>query len=128
MSEAAKTHPIKKNIRKPGYHFTFKRSTPRKVLAEISNRYGSYLMDETDNETVDITTTDWYKVMDKEMEPKDYLKHLREVHALTQKALGEKIGTNAAHVSDWETGQRAISKSVAKKLAKVFHTSPGLFI
>lgn len=128
MSGAAKTHPIKKNIKKPRYHYTFKRSTPRKILAEISKRYGPYLADEQDNELVDITKTGWYKNLDNEMKPQDYLKHLREAHALTQKSLGEKIGSNAAHISDWETGQRTISKNVAKKLAEVFHTSPALFI
>ena len=86
------------------------------------------LRDDSDNEPVDITTTDWYKIIGQQMKPKDYLKNLREAHGMTQNVLGEKIGTNAAHVSDWETGQRAISKNVAKKLGEVFGVYPGLFI
>lgn len=128
MSVHGKTHPIKRTIKRVRYHFNFKKSTPRKVLTEISNRYSSYLIDESDNELVDIATTDWYKMMDRKMKPKDYLRHLREAYKLTQEELGKQIGTNAAHVSDWETGQRAISKSIAKKLAQVFKTSPAVFI
>jgi DNA-binding XRE family transcriptional regulator len=113
---------------KVNYHITLKKSTPQKILTEIFNRYAPYLVDNQDDELVDISTTDWYKNMDKEMEPKDYLKNLREAHSFTQKELGEKISTNAAHISDYENGQRAISKDIAKKLAEVFHTSPAIFI
>jgi DNA-binding transcriptional regulator YiaG len=81
-----------------------------------------------DKQLIDISTTKWYKNMKKKMKPKDYLKHLREAHGLTQKQLGEKIKTSAAHVSDYETGQRSISKSVAKQLCKIFKTSPAIFI
>jgi DNA-binding transcriptional regulator YiaG len=81
-----------------------------------------------DRQLIDISTTKWYKDMKKKMKPKDYLKHLREAHGLTQKELGEKINTTASHVSDYETGQRSISKSVAKQLGKIFKTSPAIFI
>ncbi|HAJ79791.1 MAG TPA: hypothetical protein DCO75_08460 [Fibrobacteres bacterium] len=54
------------------------------------------------------------------MKPKDYFKNLREAHGLTQKQLGEKINSNAAHISDYETGQRSISKEVAKKFTAIF--------
>ena len=128
MSAAVKMRPIKKSGSGVLYHFQFKKTTPRKVLAEISDRYSAYLADEPDNESVDITTTDWYKTMERETKPGDYLRHLREAHGLTQKALGEKLKTNAAHLSDWETGQRAISKAIARKLAGLFHTSPAIFI
>jgi DNA-binding transcriptional regulator YiaG len=127
MSAAVKKPPINKAVKSTRYHFHFKRSTPRRVLSEIVNRYSSYLTDD-DDELIDISTTDWYKTMEREMKPADYLKHLREAHELTQKALGEKIGTNAAHISDYETGQRAISKEMAKRLAEVFKASPALFI
>ena len=41
---------------------------------------------------------------------------------------GKKIGVSAYRVSDYETGQRAISKEVAKKLAVIFNVSPAVFI
>lgn len=81
-----------------------------------------------DEQLMNISTTDWFKDIEKKMKPKDYIKHLREAHGLTQKRLGEKINTTAAHVSDYETGQRSISKSVAKQLGKIFKTSPAIFI
>jgi DNA-binding XRE family transcriptional regulator len=123
-----KTHHTKKNPRSTIYHFHFKKSTPRKVLSEIANRYSSYLAVDPDDELIDISTTDWYKEMEKKMKPGDYLRHLREAHGLTQKALGEKLSTSAAHISDYETGQRTISKETAKKLAELFKVSPAIFI
>jgi ribosome-binding protein aMBF1 (putative translation factor) len=128
MSVAVKTRHIKSSGTTAIYHYSFKRTTPRKVLSEISSRYSKYLEQDPDEELVDITTTEWYKDMEKKMKPKDYLKHLREAHGLTQKQVGEKIKTTAAHVSDYETGQRSISKSVAKQLGKIFKTSPAIFI
>ena len=128
MSAAAKTHHTKAVSHTVSYHFHFKKSTPRKVLSEIASRYSSYLAEDPDDEPVDVTTTDWYKKMEKEMKPGDYLRHLREAQGLTQKALGEKLDTNAAHISDYETGQRAISKETAKKLAGMFKVSPAIFI
>jgi DNA-binding transcriptional regulator YiaG len=117
MSEAVKTRHI--NIR-------FKPRTPARVINSIKRQYANYIDD--DDELIDISTTDWYREMDKKMKPCDYLSHLRDAHGLSQKVLGEKIGTNAAHVSDFETGQRAISKAIAKKLAEVFSVSPAVFI
>jgi len=128
MSAAVKMRPIKKAGASAKYHFKFKKTTPKKVLAEIFIRYSAYLEEEPDYEPVDITTTGWYKTMEAEMKPGDYLRNLREAHGLTQKTLGEKLNTNAAHVSDWETGQRTISKAVARKLGGFFNTSPGIFI
>jgi DNA-binding transcriptional regulator YiaG len=120
--------PIKKTVAGMKYHFQFKKNTPRKVLAEISSRYSAYLANDPDEELVDITTTEWFKDMERKMKPSDYLRHFREAHGLTQKALGDKLKTSAAHVSDWETGQRAISRMNAKKLAKIFNVNPGVFI
>jgi transcriptional regulator with XRE-family HTH domain len=66
--------------------------------------------------------------MENKMKPMDHLKNLREAHGLTQKRLGEMIETNAAHISDYETGQRSMSKAIAKQLGKIFKTSPAIFI
>ena len=66
--------------------------------------------------------------MEKQMTPGKMLKTLREVQTLTQAKLGEKIGTVASRISDYETGQRNISKRAAKQLSKVFNISPAHFI
>ena len=47
---------------------------------------------------------------------------------MTQKELAEKIDVRVSYLSDIETGQRAINKDMAKKLAEVFNTSPAEFI
>ncbi|MBN1577390.1 MAG: helix-turn-helix transcriptional regulator [Chitinispirillaceae bacterium] len=117
MQAVAKTRHI--NIR-------FKPRTPARVINTIKRQYSEYIDD--DDELVDISTTDWYRQMRKDMTPGKSLKTLREVTNLTQAKIGEMIGIPTARISDFETGQRAISKVMAKKLAAVFNTSPAVFI
>jgi hypothetical protein len=61
------------------------------VVQAIREQYSKFIevvdSEETDDELVDITTTDWYKKMSSEMKPKDYLKTYRKVHNLTQSQL-----------------------------------------
>jgi ribosome-binding protein aMBF1 (putative translation factor) len=128
MSVAVKTHHIKRTRTTLKYHYAFKKTTPKKVLSEISLRYSKYLEQDQDDHLIDIATTDWFKNMENKMKPMDHLKNLREAHGLTQKRLGEMIETNAAHISDYETGQRSMSKAIAKQLGKIFKTSPAIFI
>jgi DNA-binding transcriptional regulator YiaG len=117
MSEAVKTHRI---------NISFKSRTPARVLNSIRKQYAEYIDD--DDELIDITTTDWYKKMKTEMTPGKTLKTLREMKNLTQAKLGGLVDIPTARISDFETGQRAISKEAAKKLAKVFGRSPAVFI
>ena len=117
MLEAVKTRRI--NIR-------FKPRTPARVIREVKKQYADYIDDS--DELVDISTTNWYKQMEKNMTPGKMLKTLREVRELTQAKLGEMIGIPTARVSDLETGQRAISKAMAKKLGEFFAVSPMVFI
>lgn len=117
MSEVVKTRPI--NIR-------FKPRTPKRVINTIKKQYADYIDD--DDELIDISTTDWYKQMEQKMTPGKSLKTLREMKKLTQAKLGEISGIPAARISDYETGQRAISKTIAKKLAGIFGVSAASFI
>jgi antitoxin component HigA of HigAB toxin-antitoxin module len=128
MLEAVKTRHIKRQKSITGHHYVFKKNTPENILTEISLRYADYIEQADDEQLLDISTTEWFKNMEKRMTPKDYLRNLREAYGLTQKQLGEEIKSNAAHISDYETGQRSISKDVAKKLAKIFNVSPAVFI
>lgn len=73
-------------------------------------------------------TTDLAKELDKEMTTGVFLKLLREAHGLSQASLGEKIYISAKRVSDFENGQRGISKEIAKQLAPIFNVSPARFI
>ena len=60
--------------------------------------------------------------------PGVFLRLLREAHDLSQAALGKKIDVSAKRVSDFENGQRGISKEIAKQLAQIFNVSPARFI
>jgi DNA-binding XRE family transcriptional regulator len=127
MSAVVKTHHIKIS-NKANFHFALKKSTPRKIITEISNRYAPYIVGDPVDELIDISTTDWYKSMAKKMLPEKYLKTYREAAGFSQAHLGNLLGIPASRISDYETGQRTISKEVAKKLADLFKTSPAVFI
>jgi DNA-binding XRE family transcriptional regulator len=118
MSVAAKKHPIK---------ISFKSTTPKKILREITKKYSSYIEDEDD--FVDYFNTDEHNEIANTLNPGLCLKHLREVHGYTQKELGIKIGNiKASRVSDWENGHRNISKENVKKIADIFNAPVDLFI
>jgi DNA-binding XRE family transcriptional regulator len=123
MLAAVKAHHI--NIR-------LKPRTPLKVVQAIREQYSKFIesvdTDNNNDELVDITTTDWFKKMDSEMKPKDYLKTYRKTHNFTQSQLSEQIGVSLQYLSDMETGKRTISRKKAKELAGIFGCNPGVFI
>jgi ribosome-binding protein aMBF1 (putative translation factor) len=128
MSEAVKTLHIDYSKSVKPYLLSFKRTTPREILAEARNRYAAYLTPIQEEEYVPIAETEWYQNMVHEMTPSRYLKTSRETLGFSQAHLGELIEVPASRISDYETGQRTISKEIAKKLARVFKTSPAAFI
>jgi DNA-binding XRE family transcriptional regulator len=129
MSAAVKTRPINRSPvgARAGIILRFRARTPARIIKNIEREYRDYLIDDVD-EMVDISATDWYKRMEKKMTPGKTLKTLREVRDYSQAKLGEMIDTPASRISDYETGQRTISKEVAKKLAAIFNVSPAVFI
>jgi len=128
MSAVVKTHPIKRlNVGKP-FILSFKRTTPRKILSDARKRYAPYLDHIDEEESIPIAQTQWYKRMSEEMTPARYLKTYREIAGYSQAQLGALVGIPASRISDYETGQRAISKEMAKKLSQVFKTSSSVFI
>ncbi len=127
MSAVAKTHHTRRTSTARPYLFFFKRTTPRRILADAKRRYAPYL-NVADDESVPITETEWYRRMSKDMTPARCLKTYREIHGYSQARLGELVGAPASRISDFETGQRAISRMNAKKLAAIFNVTPGIFI
>lgn len=127
MSAAVKTRPIKRTIKSRVYLVSFKRTTPRKILADAKKRYAPYLNIE-DNKSVPIAETAWYRQMSKKMTPARYLKTYREIAGYSQARLGELAEIPASRISDFETGQRAISKELAKKFAEIFKANASIFI
>jgi antitoxin component HigA of HigAB toxin-antitoxin module len=118
MPVAVKTHPI--NIR-------FKSRTPMRVIQSVRKQFSNYIIDDKD-ENVNWFETDLHKEIAATMTPAKTLRTLREMTGWTLAETGKKIGVSQYRVSDYETGQRAISKEMAKKLAEVFNTSPAEFI
>jgi antitoxin component HigA of HigAB toxin-antitoxin module len=118
MPVAVKKHPI--NIR-------FKSRTPLRVIQSVRKQFSNYIIEEND-ETVNWFETDLYKEIASKATPAKSLRTLREMTGWTLAETGKKIGVSPYRVSDYETGQRTISKDMAKKLAEVFKTSPAVFI
>jgi DNA-binding XRE family transcriptional regulator len=118
MSVAVKTHPI--NIR-------FKSRTPLRVIHSVKKQFSNYIINDND-ETVDWFETDLHKEITKRSTPAKTLRTLREMTGWTLAETGKKIGVSPYRISDYESGQRQISKDVAKKLAELFKTSPAVFI
>ena len=63
--------------------------------------------------------TDWFKATKATMTPGTYLRVYRDNRELTQKALADKLGIPPQHVSNMETGDRSISKEMAKRLSDI---------
>jgi DNA-binding XRE family transcriptional regulator len=118
MSAAVKMRPI--SIR-------FRPRTPARVIHSVKRQFSDYIIDASD-EYEDWFETDLHRGIASGMKPGDYLRNFREAHRLTQHDLAEKIGVRINYLSDMETGQRAISRMNAKKLAGIFNVNPGVFI
>ena len=116
--------------------------TPRidvRITGEISEKLLKTLEDEcgddlviitdTEEEFVDAKETDWYRKVKAELTPGESLRVYRQNAGLTQEALGKLLGDlPRQHISNMENGSRAISLEMAKKLAKLLHTSPTRFL
>jgi DNA-binding XRE family transcriptional regulator len=116
--------------------------TPRidvRITGEISEKLLRTLEDEcgddlviitdSDEEFVDAKETDWYREAKAELTPGESLRVYRQNSGLTQEALGKLLGDlPRQHLSNMENGSRAISLGMAKKLAKLLHTSPAHFL
>lgn len=117
MQAAVRKHPIK---------IMFKARTPKRVIKTIRDQFSEYIDDS--DELVDWFETDEYKEIAKKQTPGSALRNYREMAGWTLAETGEKIGVSPYRISDFENGQRTISKTMAKKLAVIFNTSPAVFI
>lgn len=86
------------------------------------------IIDKADNELVSITDTEWYRKRKADHHPGRNMKNYRRIHGYTQVILAGKLGVLAHHVSEMETGKRAISKAMALKLSEIFAVSTERFI
>ena len=116
--------------------------TPRidvRITGEISEKLLKTLADECgddlviitdpDEEFVDAQETDWYRGAKGELTPGETLRIYRQNAGLTQEALGKLLDElPKQHISNMENNNRAISLEMAKRLAKLLHTSPTRFL
>jgi DNA-binding XRE family transcriptional regulator len=120
MSVVVKTHPTLK--------IEFRKSTPRRIMRDVYRRYSRYIVPLEEDQLVDWKKTDLHKEIAAILKPGDYLHNLRHAAGWTLRDLGEKIEVSAQRVYDYETGRRAISKEIAKKLSSLFNISSSVFI
>ena len=96
----------------------------------LRQRFGEVeVIEDDDDELVEITESAWYRSIKATMGPGENLRVYRELHGMTQAALGAKLGSfSRQNVSNMENGHRPISKAVAKRLAELFDISVEKFI
>ncbi len=109
--------------------FEVKGDVPSKIIKYLKQDYDVEVTTDEDEEYVDITETDWYKDMKKEMTPGDAVRVYRDNFGFSQAELGKRLGGLSRHtVSDMENNRRGISKDIAKKLSSIFNVSADRFI
>jgi DNA-binding transcriptional regulator YiaG len=116
----------------PPIEFRLHSDVPVRVLEEIRERYGFWIMedgDEDDDEWIDVSTTPKYLAFRAAQTPGSWISGYRKAIGLTQSELGKRLGgVSPARVSDWEHDRRAVSKDFAKKLSKLFGVSAERFL
>jgi DNA-binding XRE family transcriptional regulator len=113
-------------IKMPLTSLQFRLNTPLPILREARRRYAKYLVDD---EPEDYFQTEFHRKVSARMTPGIWLKTGRDAHGLTQEELGAKLGgVSDKRISDWESGRRAIPKSIAKALANLFRVPAERFL
>jgi len=100
--------------------FEIKGEIPDRLLNYLKNEM-EYMIDFiNEEETTDITKTDWYRKIDKELRPGDAIRVYRSNLGLSQTELGRRLGgLSRQKISDLENHRRGISKEMAKKLSQI---------
>jgi transcriptional regulator with XRE-family HTH domain len=56
------------------------------------------------------------------------LRTVREVHQIPQVILAEKLGISKSHLSELESGKKAVSVDLLKRYADIFDVPPSTFL
>ena len=118
-------------VKMPHIEINIKGEIPLRLLSVLEEEYGEnvQLAEDSDDETVDIFGTDWYREVKSKITPGDNLRIYRQNRGLTQAQLGEMLdGVPRQHISNMERGYRSISIKTARRLAKIFKVSPEKFV
>lgn len=103
---------------------------PAELINYLREHYGDVeIIEQEDDELIEVKESAWYRDLRDTITPGENMRAYREMHGFSQQELGEKLGgLPKQHVSNMETGHRAISKATAKRLAEVFEVSVEKFI
>ena len=83
--------------------------------------------EDTDEEMLTPETSEWFQGVT--VTPGEAMREYREIHNMTQEALGKKLGgMGRSEISNMERDRRAISKKTAKQLSRIFRVSTDRFI
>ena len=82
----------------------------------------------SEEEYEEVTTTKWYKKIDKEISSGDIVRIFRKNKELSQVELSKKLGVTYKYLSDIETGRRNVSKKIALKLSMIFNRPAEKFL
>ena len=56
------------------------------------------------------------------------LRTVREIHQIPQATLAEKLGISKSHLSELESGKKAVSVDLLKRYANIFDVPPSTFL
>ena len=118
-------------VKTPRIEINIKGDIPEKLLSLLEEEYGEQiqLLDDSEDETVDIFATEWYRDIKSRTSPGDNLRIYRQNRGWTQAKLGEMLGgIPRQHISNMERQARSISLKTARKLGQLFEVSPEKFI
>ena len=120
MQAVVKTHHIRIEADK----------IPEELIKFLQEKYGDVeVIEDLDEELIEVTKSDWYKSIKKQLLPGESIRIYREIHGLTQADLGVKLGgIQRQNISNMESGSRKVSKKMARKLAEIFDVSIEKFI
>ena len=102
----------------------------RELVDYLRRQFGEIeVIENADEELVEVRQSNWYRQIRPTIQPGENVRIYREMHNLTQRELGDKLGNlTRQNVSNIENGQRPISKAIAKRLADVFDVSVEKFL
>ncbi|EKR64995.1 MULTISPECIES: helix-turn-helix transcriptional regulator [Leptospira] len=117
-------------VKTPRIDLRIKGKVSEKLLGAIREEFGKRVeVQDEDDVSVPFRESEFWKKYGHLATPGSHMKTYREMAGWSQSELGQKLGgIGRSHISEYESGKRPIGKDLAKKLAKLFKTSPAMFI
>ena len=115
-------------VKKP--HIRMEGDITPELIRYVQKKFGEIeVIEDEDDELVEVTKSDWYHSIRKQITPGENMRIYRKFHNLSQEELGRNLGHfTRQNISNMENGHRFISKATAKKLAELFDVSVEKFL